>query len=181
MKLQTILRCLPLVIGMFICAGCGGGTDFTNPVSGSGGGTSGGGTGGTSSTPVSTVGTFYTGQYANTVNLLLKGSTGYVFSTNSNGGFTYPAFHGTDPCIRDTYVDAAVQAAFAIDEYVYSGTPQNSTTVQQVVTSMVQNLQYAQALCSNSPTIGSGSNCSTLGVWPCGTTISFRTRQHRTV
>lgn len=65
-------------------------------------------------------------------------------------------------CIRDAYVSAAVQYAWAAESY-YRLRNANATSMAENVST---NLRNANQLCSNAPS-GGLNNCRTLTVWGC--------------
>jgi hypothetical protein len=79
-----------------------------------------------------------------------------------------PPMMSAESCIRDSYVDAAVQYCWAAE--CYSRLPASSSASLTPAEAAMQaqgQLQDALSLCSNAPTIGGGDTCDTLAIYPC--------------
>jgi hypothetical protein len=115
----------------------------------------------------SSTSTSYSGSYASDVSLLLSRVSGW--KTNScltcNDGIPPTVKIGTN-CVRDTYVAAAVNYAWAAESYARLG---KSTDASSMAVRMNTELQRARALCSNGPVFGgsSGITCQTLSIYSC--------------
>jgi hypothetical protein len=66
-------------------------------------------------------------------------------------------------CMRDTYVAGAVYQAWAVASFRSFG---DEADAEAQESNMMQNLQSAQELCSDAPTVG-GETCKTLKLIPC--------------
>ena len=74
----------------------------------------------------------------------------------------------TEPCIRDGYVDAAIQYCWAAE--CYSRLPPGggaSMTPAEAAAQAQMQLANADELCSSSPTVGGSVECATLDEYPC--------------
>jgi hypothetical protein len=69
-----------------------------------------------------------------------------------------------DACARDTSVAAAVMYAWAAECYAQRGEKSRAAAHAE---QMYENLQSANSLCSNAPSVGGGS-CDTERIFDCG-------------
>jgi hypothetical protein len=82
-------------------------------------------------------------------------------------------------CIRDSYVDTAVQYCWAAECYAEKGV--DDSTVAQGLAEMtpedaaalaIEQLENARALCSNAPVFGTPQRCPTTDFYPCPGMVS---------
>ncbi|MGQ0642611.1 MAG: hypothetical protein ACT4P6_17855 [Gemmatimonadaceae bacterium] len=105
----------------------------------------------------------YVGLYQGEVRRLLSGVSGWRTSRNAatDGGVPPNVSIGA-ACIRDTYVAAAVQYAWAAESYYRL----NHSSAGSMAAQMHSNLLSANGLCS-SATGAAINNCRTLSLWGC--------------
>lgn len=105
----------------------------------------------------------YQGSYEGEVRHLLNRVNGWRTSSNAqtDGGVPPNVSIGA-ACIRDTYVAAAVQYAWAAESYYRLRLAQAASMAEEVH----NNLLYANSLCS-SASGGGLNNCRTLSLWGC--------------
>lgn len=105
----------------------------------------------------------YQGQYQAEVHYLLGKFTWSTPRDAQDEAFSPPDVPVEPSCMRDLYVSAAVNYAWAA-EATYRLRSMND--VAKSIAGMRQNLDAANALCSSAPNFGP-SPCSTLSVWGC--------------
>jgi hypothetical protein len=87
----------------------------------------------------------------------------------AQGSFTPPAI-SNETCIRDGYVDAAIQYCWAAECYSRlspADLAMASMTPAEAAAQAQMQLANADALCSSAPTVGTPVDCSTTGEYPC--------------
>jgi hypothetical protein len=110
---------------------------------------------------------YYSGIYKDEVYKLLSRSKPWrtpSCKTGESDGAT-PSIHSDGTCIRDTYVDAAIQFAWAAESYWRAG---STTKAEESATYARNQLNVANSLCSDVPVPDPGIHCNTLEIWPCG-------------
>lgn len=124
----------------------------------------GGSGGGSNSNPGGGAPSAYQGSNASIVRDLLSKVSGWRTPScaNCNDGIPPTVNIGTN-CIRDTYVAAAVNYAWAAESYYRLG---DTSKAAAMINLMNQSLQYARNLCSSAPGVG-GGNCLTFSIYPC--------------
>lgn len=111
----------------------------------------------------------YVGPYENEVTHLLYNPfvSGWKFSSCATcTDFVFPVVRINKNSQRDTYVAKAVMEAYAAAAHAHVGKPH---AAEDNARSMHDNLQQANALCSNGArsVSSSGSGPQTLGIWGC--------------
>ncbi len=108
----------------------------------------------------------YNGVYKSEIYTLLNGSKPWRTPICSNDikdlGKT-PAFFAHD-CIRDDYVNAAIQFAWAAESQWRFN---SSVKAEGFAKQAIEQLNNADALCSTKPVVCSNCECSTSKIWPC--------------
>lgn len=106
----------------------------------------------------------YTGSYDQNVRSLLSKVSGWQTpsSLNASDAVAPNVPVGTN-CIRDTYVAAAVNFAWAAESYYRLG---ETARAAEMAANMQTQLNNARSLCSNAPGIG-GGDCRTFSIYPC--------------
>lgn len=110
----------------------------------------------------------YTGSYQSEVITLLSRTKPWKTPSCIIGvsdGIAPKIFSDGNGCIRDTYVDAAIQYAWAA-EAAYRF--ERYSEANDYATQVHSNLNNANSLCSNVPVPGPAPyTCNTFTVWPC--------------
>ncbi len=108
----------------------------------------------------------YTGPNQKVISdILLAARPWRIASCKGATDYQYPNTFGNG-CVRDSYVDAAIKAAWAVEYQWRTGQKDLAISNAAVVR---QNLDYADALCSNRdlPTACSNCECGTIKIYPC--------------
>jgi hypothetical protein len=127
---------------------------------------SGGTTGGT-------IGGAYSGSKASQVHTLLgKIPVSQRLPTGAGDQGVPPDLSGyAGPCVRDSYIAAAMLTAWAVEAGARQGKP--NAQLAPLVDSMISNLQQANALCGGGPSFEGGQPCSTLKLISCSDLTSL--------
>lgn len=106
----------------------------------------------------------YRGAGAATVNQLLSAVPGWRTPScaTCNDGILPQTAINTN-CMRDIYVSAAVDLAWAVESYYRLG---DIAKAEEMKEKMFESLQNARNLCGGAPVFGGGS-CLTLSIFPC--------------
>ncbi len=108
----------------------------------------------------------YKGSYQTQVSLLLTKVKGWSTPTclTCNGSAKLPEVSIGTNCIRDTYVSAAIQYAWAAESYYRLNEISKATTAANT---MMEQLNVAKSLCSSGGIGIGGSTCKTFTIYPC--------------
>jgi hypothetical protein len=111
---------------------------------------------------------YETGPYVDEVKMLLNapgisGTFKYHSSMSKPDG-NAPSCPKNDNCMRDIYVCAAVQYAWAAEAYAYVG---EQAKAEDAANQMHGQLASAKGLCSDKPGEAPGQECKTQGIFNC--------------
>ena len=83
---------------------------------------------------------------------------------NASGCPDNPPKIKAEQCARDASVAAAVSFAWAAECYAEQGEKNRATAHAEEI---YNNLNFANSLCSNAPSIAGRAECDTLKIFPC--------------
>jgi hypothetical protein len=157
MRQARLHTALAVLLSGVVAAAC---PELTSPTEDEGGGSGGGGGSRNAGGGAPAI---YAGTYQNEVRHLLNRVSGWRTSTNAqtDGGVPPNVSIGAG-CIRDTYVAAAVNYAWAAESYYRL----NSANASPMAANMRSQLNSGNSLCSNASS-GGLNNCRTLSIWGC--------------
>jgi hypothetical protein len=106
----------------------------------------------------------YSGPHREWVDRLLTRVSDWNCPSSPSASDARPPRIKADACVRDAYVAAAVLQAWAAE--CYSRFDQD-TRASQAASAMATELDRADSMCSDAPSVGSGT-CDTSRIYRCG-------------